>query len=397
MISLDTIQRTHDLIKDKIVKTPLIRSNYASKIYLKLENFQKTSSFKERGALANLINLPDTDVSKGVVVASAGNHSQAVAYHAKNLNIKCKVYIPFNTPMNKIANTERHGAEVVLYGDNVSDCIEMAKTNNMKFIHPFDCIQTITGQATIGIEILEQLPDVDCIVVPVGGGGLLAGVISYVKQKNPDIKIISVESDKCPSLSYAMHSNEPCVVNSFPSLADGIAVKKVGILPLSIIKDNVDDHVLVTDEHIAHSLVTIMDNEKIVVEGSGAVAFSAVQHKLSSYFDTCKHIVCICSGGNIDGTILCKIIERGLKADGRLIRICVTLKDKPGNLAEILSIIGKYNINIRNIIHEKTFQNNDTPLGVVKTYIELETIGFTQISTLVDDIKKSNTVLAISV
>ena len=133
MISLDTIQRTHDLIKDKIVKTPLIRSNYASKIYLKLENFQKTSSFKERGALANLINLPDTDVSKGVVVASAGNHSQAVAYHAKNLNIKCKVYIPFNTPMNKIANTERHGAEVVLYGDNVSDCIEMAKTNNMKF------------------------------------------------------------------------------------------------------------------------------------------------------------------------------------------------------------------------------------------------------------------------
>lgn len=397
MISVDTIKNTHDLIKNHIIKTPLIRSNYDDKVYFKLENLQKTGSFKERGALTALMRLTKSESEAGVVVASAGNHSQAIAYHAKRLGITCKVYMPLNTPSVKIINTKGHGAEVIIKGDTVIDCVELAKKCNMTFIHPFDSDNIICGQGTLGIELLEQLDEIDCIVVPVGGGGLAAGIISYIKQTKPNIKIISAESDSCPSMSYALKCGNPCHVNAFPSLADGIAVRKVGDIPFNIIKDHIDDHIVVSDKQIAQAVVTILDRDKVLVEGSGAVAFAAVQQNLSPIFDSVQKIVCICSGGNIDGSVLCKIIERGLKASGRLVRLCVMMKDNSGNLADILNIIGSHDANVRNIIHEKTFQNNDTPLEIVRTYIEIETTSFDQIDNVIESLKNSDTVLGITI
>ena len=397
MISVDTIKNTHDLIKNHIIKTPLIRSNYNEKVYFKLENLQKTGSFKERGALAALMKLTKSESDAGVVVASAGNHSQAIAYHAKRLGIVCKVFMPLNTPGVKVINTKSHGAEVILAGETVIDCVELAKKCDMTFIHPFDSINIIEGQGTIGIEILEQLDEIDCVIVPVGGGGLIAGIVSYIKQVKPHIKIVGAESDNCPSMSYALKCGNPCYVNSFPSLADGISVRKVGDIPFNIIKDNIDDHIVISDKQIAQAVVTILEKDKILVEGSGAVAFAAVQQNLSSIFDNAQKIVCICSGGNIDGSILCKIVERGLKASGQLVRLCVMMKDNSGNLAEILNIIGSHSANVRNIIHEKTFQNNDTPLGIVRTYIEIETTSFDQIDEVIESLKNSDPVLGISI
>ena len=397
MISVDTIKQTHDLIKNRIVKTPLIRSNYSDKVYFKLENLQKTGSFKERGALSTLMKLSNDELESGVVVASAGNHSQAIAYHAKWLGITCKVFMPLNTPSVKVINTKSHGAEIILSGETVLDCVELAKKCDMTFIHPYDSVNIISGQGTIGVELLDQLEDIDCIVVPVGGGGLIAGIISYIKQTKPSIKIVGVESDQCPSLSYALKCGSPCYVNSLPSLADGIAVRKLGNIPFEIIKDNIDDHIVVSDKQIAQAVVTILDKDKLLVEGSGAVAFAAVQNNLSPIFNESNKIVCICSGGNIDGTVLCQIIERGLKASGRLVRLCVIMKDSHGNLAEILNTIGSHGANVRNIIHEKTFQNNDTPLGIVRTYIEIETTSFDVIDAVIESLKNLDLVLGISV
>lgn len=387
---------TYELIKNYIIKTPLIKSKDNCNVYLKLENLQQTGSFKERGVLSHLLRLTDDQKTLGIAGASAGNHSQALAYHADKLGIKCKLFVPKTTSLAKIDSPKKYNAEIELVGDPY-DCTKCAKESNMYFVHPHDSMLTILGQGTVACEIMEQRPTTDCIVVPVGGGGLIAGIILYIKNRYPHVKIIAVESDKCPSLSYSIDNGSPYYVNCYPSLADGITVPQIGELPFNIIKDKIDDCVLVSDAQIAQALLSILNNDKVVLEGSGAVAFAAIQNNLSPIFNECKNIVCLCSGGNIDGSILIKIIDRGLKASGKIARLCVMMKDNPGNLAAVLTIIGNLRANIRNIIHEKTFQNNDTPLGIVKTFVEIETINFDHINEIINCLQKSPTVLSISI
>lgn len=329
-LTKETILEEYEYIKPYILPTPIIKSRISTdtkSVYLKLENFHRTASFKERGALSNLLRIKEYgNYGNGVIVASAGNHAQAVAYHAHQLGIKCTVVMPTITPNVKIENTKSFGANVIIHGSTLSEslkfAIEMGKTEGMIFLHPYDDEYTILGQSTVAVELLgqlEQLAEVgtaDYVIVPVGGGGLISGISSYIKAVNPDIRIIAVESENCPSLTCSMKSGQPVSVHQAPSIADGIAVKQIGTLNYDIIKDHVDEVLTVSEENIEKALFNLLATDKILVEGSGAVAFAAVYLNLVDLINTDKrdhiNIICICSGGNIDMSVLKNIFDKAL-------------------------------------------------------------------------------------
>ncbi|MDG5788535.1 threonine ammonia-lyase [Evansella sp. AB-P1] len=356
MVTFNDIVRAYENMKNIVHSTPLDYSYTFSKhssneVYLKLENLQKTGSFKVRGSYNKLISLNNQLLQKGIVAASAGNHAQGVAYASTMLGIPCTIIMPTGAPISKIQATREYGANVELHGDGFDEALAHALSlkdqSNKEFIHAFDDEDVIAGQGTVGLEIMEQIPDVDAIVCPVGGGGLIAGVATAVKEKNPSIKIYGVEASACPSLAHSLKEMEPVTINAKPTMADGIAVKRPGIHPFRIAQKYVDDMFTVDETEIAQTMLMLLERNKLLVEGSGAVSLAATLKQKLPIKN--KKVVTIISGGNVDVSFISRIIERGMVEAGRFMRFNTILKDKPGNLEKVLQVITALQGNILDI------------------------------------------------
>lgn len=349
---------------------------------LKLENLQRTGSFKARGALHKLLLLTADERQRGVIAASAGNHAQGVAYHTQRLGIRTTIVMPRNTPLVKVTATRELGAEVVLHGGGYDEAAHeadrLAKTSGAVLIHAFDDAAVLLGQASCGLEILEQVPDVQDIVVPVGGGGLIAGIALAVKSVRPDVRVYGVESASAPSMRDALRAGAPVSVQPAPTIADGINVRRVGDVPFAIAKQYVDDVVTVDDEEVAEAILLLLERAKTVSEGAGAVALAAlVRAKLPTKG---RRVVAVITGGNIDVNLLSRIIDRGLSASGRLMRIELTITDSPGALAALLSLIASEQANVLNI-HQDGIEARPR-LGATVVEFVLETRGFEHIAAI---------------
>jgi threonine dehydratase len=355
-MNIDDIIIAREKMKGIVHTTPLDYSKTFSQlshneVYLKLENLQKTGSFKVRGSYNKLISLSEEELKKGVVAASAGNHAQGVAYSSHMLGVNCTIVMPKGAPLSKVLATKQYGAEVILEG-NVFDealtyALELSKKRNATFIHAFDDHAVIAGQGTVGLEIIDQLPDVEAILCPVGGGGLLAGVAMAVKETNPHISVYGVQALACPSMKQSLLENKPVMVESAPTMADGIAVKKPGQRTFEIIRKYVDDLYCVDEMEIARTMLMILERNKLLVEGSGACSLSALLYEKLQLKE--KKVVAVLSGGNVDMNFISRIIERGMVESGRYATFSVTVKDKPGELQKVLSLITELDANIQTV------------------------------------------------
>jgi len=375
------ITAAYERIQKDIVNTPLVRSQTLTDItgstaLFKLENLQMTGSFKERGALNKLLSLNDEEKSRGVIAASAGNHAQALAYHGGRLGISVKIVMPKYSPIVKVKSTEHWGAEVVLSGETFDDAMaasmEIVKEEQRTYIHPFDDPLIAAGQGTIGIELLasEFSNDIDAILVPVGGGGLISGIVTWIRDQNPDIAIIGVEESSCDAMHRALQEGAPRLVDPAPVIADGIAVRKVSAENLRIVNALVDEVVSVSADEIANAIMLMLEIEKLVVEGAAATPLAAlVNNRLPQLKG--KTVVSVVSGGNIDVNLLSRIIEQGLAFDGRVSRVETVIRDRPGMLEALLSIFRHAGANVLEINHHRLSPN--APIGQVGVSITLET------------------------
>jgi threonine dehydratase len=343
-------------------------------VFLKLENLQKTGSFKIRGAYYKLSQFTPSMKSRGVVAASAGNHAQGMALASSILGIHSTIVMPEGVSLAKQLATQAYGGEVVLFGQNTDEALHYAKrlTEGGKFfIHPFDDEQVIAGQGTIGLEILEEVPGVEAIIVPIGGGGLVSGIATIVKKRKPNVEVIGVQSSQVPSAYYSLKRKRIVEVKAKPTLADGIAVQRVGEITFPLIQKGVDEIVTVEEDEIASAILMLMERKRIVAEGAGATPLAAL---LSKRLKTrLKKIVLVISGGNIDFHLLDRIIEKGLAQTGRLVRMSIPLRDVPGALARLTSLVAQHRANILHIIHERA--TKDIPIGFSKVILVLETRG----------------------
>ena len=386
-VTLASIQAARARIGEAIYVSPCQLSNKLSKLtglplHLKLENLQRTGSFKERGALNKLLTLSEAERKCGVIAASAGNHAQGVAFHATALGIRSQIVMPLATPQIKVAATRAYGAEVILHGASYDESCEEAlrrrDEEGRTFIHPFDDPEVISGQGTIGLELLEQVPELEAVVVPVGGGGLIAGVACALKELNPNIRVIGVEPEKLPSMLRAREAGEPVTLNAEATIADGIAVRRAGDITLPLVSRYVDEIVTVDDEEIASAILMLLEQEKSLAEGAGAAALAAV---LQSKTNLHHHrTVVLVSGGNIDVSLLAKIIERGLVKDGRLLRVRVYLQDRPGALLSLTQILARERANIVETVHNRAYYG--VSLGETVIDITLETRGASHITAI---------------
>jgi len=379
MVTLKEIKRAAKRLKDVAYKTPVTYSYSLSEllganVFLKLENLQRTGSFKIRGAYNKLYNL--RGITKKVIAASAGNHAQGVALAAKLLGMKAILIMPEVTPINKILGVKHYGAEVFLYGNTFDEAYGYAKQLEREsgdaFIHAFDDPDVIAGQGTIGLEIMKSLRNVEVVFVPVGGGGLISGVSIAIKEKNPRIKIIGVQSKGAPSMIVSMRKGRVVETSSAQTIADGIAIKKVGTITFEIVKKYVDDMLSVDDNEIEEALLVLTERKRIVVEGAGAVGLAGL-FRLREEFHG-KNALILISGGNIDINILAKIIERGLVKNGRFIRLIIELPDVPGSLGKLASLLGSVKANIVQIYHDRFSRN--LPIDRAFVEISLETKNF---------------------
>ena len=380
MVTLETIRAARDRIRDSVFLSPFMRSETFSKltgnsIYLKLENLQMTGSYKERGALNKILLLTDDEKRRGVIAASAGNHAQAVAYHATKRGIAAQICMPLTTPIVKVTATREFGGEVILAGTNYDEtchealrrCAELGLT----FIHPFDDDAVIAGQGTVGIEMLEQQPDIEVLVIPVGGGGLIGGIACAAKEMKPKIQVIGVQTSKLPSMKAALEHGGPVTLPPRVTIAEGIAVRCAGSVTYPLVKKYVDEIVTVDDEEIANAILLLLEKEKTLAEGAGAVATAAViQHKISTRG---KKVGVLVGGGNIDVSLLSRIIERGLVKDGRLIRLRIHLPDHPGALHRLSGVIAEHKANIVETQYNRAYYG--VLLGDTVIDITMETRG----------------------
>lgn len=380
MITFDKIKEAHKNLEGvaqitPMTKAPILSEDFGSDIYLKKENLQLTGSFKLRGAYNRIANLSQEKRDKGVVAASAGNHAQGLAFAAKQFNCEATIFMPEATPLTKVSGVMSHGANVVLTGENFDEAYEAAmkfkEEKNCEFIHPFADDDVIAGQGTVAIEILEKIPDLKQIVVPIGGGGLIAGIAIAAKAINPDIKIIGVVSSGATSMKESYKSQMPLDSKSVRTIADGIAVKNVNPKLLNIIIDYVDHIVEVTDNEIANAILFLLEKHKLVVEGAGAVATAAIMHDKIEMDDT--KVCALVSGGNIDVTMLAQIIEKGLVKSNRKMNLMVTLMDKPGSLTHLSEIFRDCGANIVQIDYDRDSVKLD--FGEALITISLETKG----------------------
>ena len=375
MLTLDKIYHAAFVLKDVARKTDLIEAPKLSKdcqLYLKTENLQATGSFKVRGAYYKISQLSEEESAKGVIACSAGNHAQGVALAATRRGIRSIVCMPDGAPLMKVENTKNLGAEVCLvpgtYDEAHDKAVQLQKEYDMTFIHPYDDEQVIAGQGTIGLEILDQLPDVDAVVVPVGGGGLISGIAFAIKTLRPEVKVYGVQAEGAPSMYRSLHEHKYQTLKSASTFADGIQVKTPGELTYQLCEQYVDDIVTVTEDETAAAILSLMENQKLVAEGAGAVPVAAVLfHKLPVEG---KKVACVISGGNIDVNILNRVITRGLAKSGRLCTIEMELDDKPGELVEVCSVIAGLGGNITGVHHDRSANRNKVNACVLRLTME---------------------------
>ena len=379
-ITLADIESARARISRVLEPTPLARSAWFSErwggnIWFKFENLQRTGSFKERGALNRLLCLSDTAKAHGVITASAGNHGQAVACHARRLGIPATVVMPLNSPLVKVSNTAGYGAETILHGASFDDAVEHARRleqeRGLTYVHGFDDPDIIAGQGTIGLELVEQCPELDEVVVPVGGGGLIAGVALALKARRPQVRVTGVQFEHVPSMIAALEQGTPVTVPPHRTIADGIAVRRVGQLPLEIVRHCVDQLITVSESEIANAILLLLERERTMVEGAGAVGVAALEN--GHVRADGRNVVVLLSGGNIDVNLLSRIIDRGLVKAGRLARLRVTVPDAPGQLARVLDVVAELRANILEISHSRAF--SDAPVGETVIDLVLETHG----------------------
>jgi threonine dehydratase len=351
-------------------------------IFLKLENLQMTGSFKERGALNKILLLTDDERRRGVIAASAGNHAQAVAYHATKRGIASQICMPLTTPLVKVSATRGHGAEVILFGANYDEACQEAlrrcEQQGLTFIHPFDDEAVIAGQGTLGLEMLEQVKDLDALVIPIGGGGLIAGVACAVKEMKPKIRIVGVQTSKLPSMKAAVEKKKVVTLPAEKTIADGIAVRSAGMHTFPLVRKYVDEIVTVDEEEIANAILLLLEKEKTLTEGAGAVAAAAVLNKKTA--DAGRKLGVLISAGNIDVTLLARIIERGLVKDGRMVRLRIHLPDHPGALVRLSTVIAEQKVNIVETSFNRSYYG--VVLGDTAIDITMETRGLEHIAEL---------------
>jgi threonine dehydratase len=383
VINYDMIREAFHRIKQAgHESTPLTHSDVLSQqieggntIYLKEEQKHRTGSYKERGAMNKICSLTSEEKDRGVITNSAGNHGQAVAYQASKMGIKATVVMPELTPFVKVNGTKQWGANVVLKGNGFDEAFQVAcglcRENNYTFIHAFNDVDIIAGQGTLGLELLEQNPYINTVLVPIGGGGLISGVALALKTINPKIKIYGVETETMPKMSTSIKNGHVTHIPFVPSIADGIAVKRAGDLNFNIVKEYVDDIVTVSEDDIAYSVMTLLEKEKTMAEGAGAVALASLLSKKLQFKN--RNIACIISGGNIDVSLLRTIIDRGLVTDGRMIRIRIEVRDVPGQLAQALTLLGNIGCNVLDVGHDRSFYS--IPIGYTAPLLTLQTRG----------------------
>jgi threonine dehydratase len=388
MLTLRAIQEAMGRIRSSIVVTPFVHSEKFSRqtgntIFLKLENLQMTGAFKERGALNKILLLSEEERRRGVIAASAGNHAQAVAYHATKRGIKAQICMPLTTPLVKVSATRGYGAEVILAGANYDEACEEAlrrcREFGLTFIHPFDDEAVIAGQGTLGIEMLEQHGDLDALVIPVGGGGLIAGLACAVKEINPKIQVIGVQSSKLASMKAALEKNALVTLPANKTIADGIAVRCAGTITFPLVRKYVDEVVTVDEEEIASAILQLLEKEKMLAEGAGAAATAAVLNKKTPNHG--KKLGVLVSAGNIDVSLLSLIIERGLVKDGRLVRLRIHLPDHPGALQRLSGVIADQKANIVETNYDRAYYG--VVLGDTVIDITMETRGPEHVADLI--------------
>lgn len=364
MVALEQIHNAARVLNGNIRETDLIYAPNIvpdSKIYLKCENLQVTGSFKIRGAFYKISQLSQEERNKGVVACSAGNHAQGVAVSAQKNNIKSTIFIPSIAPLSKIEATKSYGAEVKLidgvYDDAYEAAVRYYKESGAVFVHPFDDELVIAGQGTIGLELLRQLPELDAVIVPIGGGGLIAGIATCIKNINPRCKVYGVQAQGAPSMVNAMELHELHTLDRVSTVADGIAVKTPGSLTFDLCEKYVDDIVTVTEDEIATAILTLIEQQKLIAEGAGAVSVAAAMFNKLPIKG--QNIACVVSGGNIDVSILSRVINRGLLTAGRLSELTIELLDKPGQLKEIATIIADLGANVVRVHHNPGGKNTD--------------------------------------
>ena len=388
-ISLTDVQAARERLRNAIYYSPCPHSQMLSaltgrEIYLKLENLQMTGSFKERGALNRIALLTPEQAAKGVIAASAGNHAQGVAHHATKRGIRSLIVMPQQTPLVKVTATRNFGAEVVLHGANYdeafAEAMRLQAMYGMNFIHAFDDAVVMAGQGTIGLELLEQVPDLEAVVVPIGGGGLIGGIACAIKETRPEIKVIGVQTARLPSMAAAIAEHGPVTIGPATTIADGIAVRRAGEVTFPVVERYVDEIVTVDEDEIASAILVLLEREKTLAEGAGATALAALlQRKTTLIPEGARTAVLVC-GGNIDVTLLSRIIERGLVQDGRLIRLRIHLLDRPGALADLTKLIAEHRANIVDTLHNRAYYGVN--LGDTVIDITMETRGREQVAEL---------------
>lgn len=379
-VTLQDIREAREILKSVVYKTGVVHNTTFSEmsgnsVYLKMENLQKTGSFKLRGAFNKIAHLTDEEKRHGVIASSAGNHAQGVAMGATFYGIKSTIVMPKHAPLSKISATKSYGADVVLcgnvYDEAYAEARRLQKETGATFIHPFNDPQVIAGQGTIGLEILEDLPDADAIVVPIGGGGLISGVSIAAKSIKPGIKIIGVQSKNIPSMAESVENKKITTVDGTPTIADGIAVKTPGELTFSIIRKYVDNIITVDEDEIANAILLLLERAKVIAEGAGAVPVAAILNRMEDF--RAKKIVALVSGGNIDVNILSRIIDKGLVKGGRKIFLDTLIPDRPGTLWRLLNLVAETGANVLSVTHNRS--TRDVAIGYAKVELELETVN----------------------
>jgi threonine dehydratase len=385
---LGAVEAARARLAGVVAETPCAHSRTLSEItgtrcWVKLENLQMTGSFKERGAANLLLQLGPDERRRGVIAASAGNHGLAVAHHAARLGMPAVIVMPEWAPLVKVTSARRDGAEVILFGGSFDEAydhaVEISTARDLVFVHPFDDERIIAGQGTIALEILEQVPEVDAIVVPVGGGGLVGGVGVATKGKRPEVRVVGVQTAALPSMRRALADGKPVRLDAASTIADGIAVREVRERTLGLARAYVDGLVTVSEEELSRAILLLVEIEKTVVEGAGAAPLAALLNRALGLEE--RTVVLVLSGGNIDVTMLARIIERGLVKDGRLVRLVVLLRDRPGALARLTALVAEERANVVHIEHDRAFARW-TAIGETEVALTLETSGRDQVERL---------------
>lgn len=393
MLTLDKVYKASQVLKEVIRETDMIYAPNIKKgtnVYLKTENLQVTGSFKIRGSYFKISQLSDEEKANGVIACSAGNHAQGVALAATKNGIKSLICLPDGAPISKVEATKRFGAKVCMvkgvYDDAYKKALELKEEKGYSFIHPFNDIDVIAGQGTIGLEILEQLPNADVVVVPIGGGGLIAGVAYTIKQLNPRCRVYGVQANGAPSMEQSISGGKIETLKKVQTIADGIAVKTPGDITYELVKEYVDGIITVSDDEIALAILTLLEKQKLIAEGAGAVPVAAVMAGKIPDIEN-KNVCCVVSGGNIDVTILSRVIERGLKMEGRTANITIALSDKPGQLSEVSSIVAKTGANVTSINYDST----DLDMNITDCYLRIgvETRDYAHIVTIKNALKEA--------